>query len=127
MTGHSSAGEFGKIRWPDAELQSVDVDYDAVSLRIRESDGAIRKIRVEGHIGYSCIGIWDEVVIERAEFLETHSGLDACINSIRGRLGANWLDSGNEIRNSRHWFALVVHLSDGSVLEVFAARLRVER
>lgn len=126
MAGHSSALELGKIRWADAELRGVNIDYDAVSLIIRESDGALKTLRADGYIGYSLVGFWDEVVIERAEISETHAGLDACVNSIRQRLGTRWLDSGNESRNARHWFALLVHFSDGAVLEIFAARLAVE-
>ncbi len=40
-------------------------------------------------------------------------------------VGPSLPDSGNTARNERNWFALSVHFSDGSVLEVFAARLLV--
>ena len=126
MPGHSNAIELGKIRWPDAELQSVAIDYAAVSLRVRENDGAVKTLRAEGYIGYTLVGFWDEVVVERAEVSDRHPGLDACVESLRRRLGASWLDSGNEARNERRWTALMVHFSDGSVLEVFAARLLVD-
>jgi len=125
MNDHASAAALAEICWPDAELQCVTVDYDAVVLRVRESAGSVRTLRAEGHIGYNLVGFWDEVVIDRAELSDNHPGLDACVERIQRRLGANWLDSGNVARNGRRWFALLLHLSDGAVLEVFAARLQV--
>jgi len=126
MNDHANAAALATIRWADAELQSVTVDYDAVVLRVRESAGSVRTLRAEGYIGYKLVGFWDEVVIDRAELCDTHPGLDACVDSIERRLGASWLDSGNVARNGRRWFALLLHLSDGAVLEVFAARVLVE-
>lgn len=126
MVGHSSMIEFGKVRWVDAEILGVAIDYDTVSLRVRESDGALRTLRAWGYIGYSMNGFWDELIVERAEVLDAHERLDSCVDGIRRRLGSRWLDSGSESRNSRQWFALLVHFLDGSVLEVFAARLTVE-
>jgi hypothetical protein len=125
MPGHSNSIELGKIRWADAEVQGVAIDYDAVSLRVKESNGAVRTLRAEGYIGYALAGFWDEIVVERAEIADEHPGLNACLESLRRRLGASWLDSGNEARNGRAWSAILVHFSDGSVLEVFAARVCV--
>jgi hypothetical protein len=126
MTGHFSSGEHAKVRWADAELQGVSIDYDAVSLRVRESCGSMVVLRAEGYIGYKLVGFWDEVVIVRAEVTADHLGLDECARSIEQRLGPRWLDSGSDSRNRRDFFALLVHFSDGSVLEVYAAQLRVE-
>lgn len=126
MISDSSRIEFGKVRWADATLDRVAVDYDVVSLRLRESDGALKTLRAGGYIGYCMVGFWDEMIVERAEILERHDGLDACVDSIRRRLGSGWIDSGNDSRNAREWFALLVHFLDGSVLEVFAAQLTVE-
>jgi len=126
MSGRSNASELGRIRWTDAELRDIKIDYDAVSLRVQESDGVVRTLRAEGYIGYSLVGFWDEVVVVGAEVVDEHLGLDACIASLQRRLGASWLDSGNHARNERRWSALLVHFSDASVLEVFAARFLVD-
>jgi hypothetical protein len=121
MTGHSSYEAMSKVRWADAEVKAVAIDYDSVCLSILESDGETRTLRAVGYIGYKLIGFWDEIVVERAEMFDRHPFIDECTESINRRLGTRWLDSGNEARNRRSWFALIVHLSDGSAVEIAAA------
>ncbi len=124
MPGRSESDlAFGQVLWPDATLEHVAVDYDAVVLRIRESTGIERTIRCEGHIALRLEGFWDEVIIERAELVSEHAAIERATDSISRRLGTNWLDSGNEERNSRHWLALIVYLADGCPMEIVAARL----
>jgi hypothetical protein len=114
------------VLWPDATLERVTVDYDAVVLGIRESTGTIKTIRCEGHIGLSLSGFWDEVIIDGADVLTSHPAIDRAVADITQRLGDTWLDSGNEQRNTRRWAALIVRLSDGCTLEVVAAKFSVE-
>jgi hypothetical protein len=127
MTGRSrDASVLNQVLWPDATLEYLAVDYDSVVLRVREATGQVRTIRCEGHIGYGLCGFWDEVIIERAEIAAEHPFIERCVSSISRRLGQGWIDSGNEQRNTRRWNALVVYLSDGSCLEIVAARFAVE-
>ena len=120
-------GEFlHKVLWPDAILEHVAADYDAVVLRVRESTGRVRTIRCEGYVGYGVCGFWDEVVIERALVSTSHPFIERCTTSISGRLGDDWPESGNEARNTRKWKALVIHLLDGASLEVVAAKFTVD-
>jgi hypothetical protein len=114
----------GQILWTDASIKDIQIDYEAVTLRIAQDDGKIFTLRAEGYIGYNLVGFWDEMIIERAEVVEKHAGLAACVDTVRRRHGASWPDTGSEARNSRRFFALLVHLIDGCVLEIFAARLR---
>jgi hypothetical protein len=95
-----------------------------VTLRIAQDDGKVSTLRAEGHIGSSLVGFWDEMIIGRAEIVENHAGLAACVDMVRRRQGASWSDTGSEARNTRRFFALLVHLIDGCVFEIFAARLR---
>jgi hypothetical protein len=126
MTGRSSVDlAFGQVLWPDSEIESIYVDYDAVSIKVLESTGSTKIVRARGYIGYSVIGFWDEVVIERAELFAQHPFIDACRDDITRRLGTIWTDSGCPSRNGRSWLALLVHLSDGSVIQVAAADLEV--
>ncbi len=115
-----------QVLWPDATLEQVTIDYDAVSLRVRESTGRARLIRCEGHIGFGLFGFWDEMIIESAEMSTKHPAIERCTSSISRRLGEGWIDSGNEQRNARDWVALIVHLSDGCCLEIVATRFTVE-
>jgi hypothetical protein len=115
-----------EVSWPDAELQRLTIDYDAVMLTVRESTGTERFIRCEGYIGYDMCGFWDEVVVERVELTDRHDAIDRCKNELSRRWGANLTDTGNDQRNSRTWQALILHLSDGAALELVAARFSVE-
>lgn len=120
----SMSDVLGQIRWADGSIEDIHIDYDAVTLRISQDDGKVSTLRAEGYIGCSLVGFWDEMIIERAEVVEKHAGLAACVDTVRRRQGASWSESGNEARNSRRFFALLLHLIDGCVLEIFAARLR---
>lgn len=40
MIGHSDAGELGRICWRDSYLEEVTITYDAVTLRVLQSDGS---------------------------------------------------------------------------------------
>jgi len=101
MTDHSNTAALAEIRWADAELQRVTVDYDAVVLRVRESDGKVRTLRAEGHIGYSLVGFWDEVIIVRAELSHTHPGLDASGESLQRRPGAGFVVDAAAVERAR--------------------------
>lgn len=128
MTGHSnrSPSALAAVLWPDASLDRVTVDYDAVVLQIRESTGTRRSVRCEGHIGLEFGGFWDELVIQSAGVFAQHPAIDRAVASITARLGSTWIDSGNAHRNSRTWKALIIRLSDGCRLEIVAASFTVE-
>ena len=113
------------ILWPDASLEHVSVDYDAVVLQVRESTGQVKSVRCEGHIAFELSGFWDEVIIESAQLVSEHPAIDRAVRSIAQRLGDGWTDSGNEQRNTRRWMALVIDLSDGCAIEVVAAKFSV--
>jgi hypothetical protein len=126
MPGHSeSKAVLEQVLWPDATFEHLAVDYNAVVLRIRESTGTLKTVRCEGHIGLALQGFWDEVVVERAEIATEHPAIEESVSSISRRQGREWIDSGNEQRNSRRWTALLVHLSDGCCLEIVAAKFTV--
>jgi hypothetical protein len=114
------------ILWPDAELDSASVDYDDVTITVRESTGRQRSIRCEGHIGYELCGFWDEVIVEHAELTEHDEIIERCIRELSQRLGTDWPETGNASRNDRSWKALIIHLSDGAALKIVAARFFVE-
>jgi hypothetical protein len=127
MPGHSKdESSLANVLWPDAELGSASVDYDAVTIKVRESTGRQRSIRCEGHIGYELCGFWDEVIVERAELTEEDEIIVRCTRELSRRLGTDWPETGNATRNDRTWKALVIHLSDGAALKIVAARFFVE-
>lgn len=127
MIGHSEIeSSITDVLWPDAMLELVSADYHSVALRVRESTGRIRTVRCNGYIGYKLLGFWDEAVIRSAELIESSSFIEQCVNDISGRLGEVWLDSGDRERNTRHWRALIVHLSDGASVQVAASQFSAD-
>ena len=114
------------VLWPDASIKSVSADYDAVVLRLEESTGRQRVVRCEGYIGYALWGFWDEVIVSGARLVDKHPSIDRAFQSLSERLGSDPGDSGNVLRNTRKWRALVVELSDGATLEIVAAGFTCE-
>ena len=55
------------VRWCDAEFQKLVIEYDLIELHIKESTGFPHLLRLEGYIGYVCLGVWDEIIIEGAK------------------------------------------------------------
>jgi len=114
------------VLWPDAELQTIKVDYDAVIITIQEATGATRTVRGEGYIGYQMCGFWDEIVLVRAELFDQHPAIDRCTDMLTRRMGSAWHVTGNQARNGRNWKALILHFSDESTFELVAAQFSVE-
>lgn len=114
------------VLWPDASIKSVSADYDAVVLRLEESTGRQRAVRCEGYIGYALWGFWDEVTVSNARLVDKHPSIDCALKSLSGRLGSDPGDSGNVLRNTKKWRALIVDLSDGASLEIVAVGFTCE-
>lgn len=102
------------------------MDFDAVVLAVTDYNGIPWMVRAEGYIGFCFEGIWDEMIIERAEISEHHPVIQKYSESIARRLGPAWVDSRNATRNTRRWQALVVHFINGARLEIVAAAFTVE-
>jgi hypothetical protein len=114
------------VLWPDASIESVTADYDAIVLRLRESTGRQRVVRCEGYIGYALQGFWDEVIVSSARLMDQHPSIDRALQSLQGRLGSALGESGNVLRNTRDWKALIVELLDGASLEIVAVGFTCE-
>jgi hypothetical protein len=129
MSGHSPENfdDFAAVRWADAELQETRIDYDSVSLTIRDSSSLVLEVVGLGYIGYRMIGCWDEIVIARAELLEKHELLSQSIETIRSRYSGTPPDTGSKYRNAGDWRVLVIHFVDGATLEVVLGGLILKR
>ena len=114
------------VLWTDAELLGITVDYDSLSLTLRESTGQVRRVVCEGYIGYEALGMWDEIVVAEARLSVVGPFLTRCIEELERRLGAARLPSGSEARNSRAAMELAIVLSDGCEVRVAMNGLRLE-
>jgi hypothetical protein len=122
MPGHSHDDHaLNTVLWPDADIEGITIDYDVFSLSINESTGRSRTIRGLGYIGFRMLGVWDEMIVEKAELRSNHPLIQECVENMTKRLGTSWMESGSPARNSRNWSALIVHLGDGCELQVVAA------
>jgi hypothetical protein len=106
----------GAVLWADAEIQALEVNYDAVVLSLRESTGREVALRCVGHIGVLVEGFWDEMVIASADLVAAHPFMDRCFASLKERLGDDLPPTGSPARNSLEFSTLVVHLGDGAQL-----------
>ena len=113
------------VSWPDAVLERVTVDYDAVRLDLSQSTGVIWTVLCEGHIAIRMDGFWDEVIISHAELSWVDPVVEHAVRAVKQRFRGALPDSGSPLRNERRFGALFVHLSDGCHLEVVAARFTV--
>lgn len=127
MTGHliKEAENINQILWADAELASVEISYDCVTLKLQESTGQIKLVCCSGYIGYEAVGLWDEVVISRATLYPTHELIDRSVKSMIKRLGEPLPDSGCVYRNRREWNLLQIQFIDGSDINVVTAGISV--
>lgn len=114
------------ILWADAELLGITVDYENLSLNLRESTGRTRRLVCEGYIGYEVVGVWDEIVVARAHLDTKGQFLTRCIESLERRLGTSRLPSGSTARNGTTAVELVIVLSDGCEVRVATMGLLVD-
>ena len=65
MTGLSKnvIKTLNKVLSADAELESINVDYDSLTMQITESTGTRKQIICDGYIGYDAIGFWNRTGI----------------------------------------------------------------
>jgi len=128
MTGHfdDNVDQINKVLWSDAELESLEIDYDSVKIRIEESNGLSKVIKCHGYIGFEGIGLWDEIVIDTATMLREHDLIDRSLSSISNRHGENATDSGSLARNLRDWSLLQIRFIDDSEVNVVMTQVSVE-
>lgn len=117
---------YREVLWADAELIAITIDYENLTLTLRESTGKIQRLVCEGYVGYEMVGVWDEVVIAGARLDATGPFLARCINELDGRLGTNRRASGSEARNRTVTMELTIILSDGCEVHVAMKGLRLD-
>lgn len=119
------AGSLGGVRWPDAAIEGLRIDYDAVWLDVKESSGRGVELRCAGHIGFLIEGYWDETIIQSADVVTDHPFMRRNLESMRERLGAEPPTSGSPARNTGNYETLVVTLIDGVQILCTAAAFEV--
>ena len=125
MDGLSRAtSAYRRILWADAELLDIAIDYENLSLTLRESTGKINRVVCEGYIGYEMVGMWDEVVVAHARLETVGPFLTRCVEELERRLGDNRLPSGSAARNLAMAMQLTIVLSDGGEVHVAMKGLR---
>jgi hypothetical protein len=110
--GNSSDLVLTDVSWPDAELGTMTIDYDAVVLTVRESAGLDTHRPVRGYIdtdadlGRSCRP-------RRAHGFRPAT--DRCTWTSHS-VGVPTGPTPATAANNRQWRAFIVHLSDGAML-----------
>jgi len=118
--------QLNKVVWTDAEFNICEIHYDFIKIKITESNGVSKNIICRGYIGFEGIGIWDEVVINKAIICNNHSLIDRSLNLIKKRFNQKIPDSGSDARNLQEWSMLQISFIDGSDLKIVIASIFVE-
>lgn len=108
------------VLWTDSEIEKLEIDYGSVLLTITESTDRERKISFNGYIGYSIVGFWDEIVIQKFLLHDRHPFLDRCIQALETKYGKKLPPSGDEARNQKEWLLAELSLSDGTSIYIVA-------
>ena len=111
-----------QLRWADACIETVLVEYDSVRLTVADDGHRNRQVSCDGLVGLELVGFWDEMIIESVRLCDDGDLLrrsQALIDSRRRS------PAGNVARNAAACFQLDVALIDGCTLRVAAKELRV--
>ena len=107
------------VYWPDAQVESVRIDYDQVKIEVSQGDSAFEVI-ANGPIGVQWSGLWDETIVQEASVTSDHEFARQSW-ALAAKRGADTSDSGSPARNRRSWQTLDVTFIDGSHLLIAAA------
>lgn len=117
---------FENILWEDAELESIFIDYDNFVIKINQSNGLQKEIICQGYICYENQSFWDEIIIESAELKDEDPFLSEAIASLKNKLGKNFSNSGNDLRNKKDWKLLNIVLIDGNEIKIVFSALSLK-
>ncbi len=111
MADHTKS--INSVLWPDAEIDNLSIDYDTVSISLKESTGRKRIITCEGYIGYKVVGFWDESIVASGNVEYNHPFITECLGVVRAKYGDKAWPTGSPARNQNNWSLLRIELIDG--------------
>lgn len=112
------------VRWPDASIRGISVDYDALKVEIQESGKPkldTKTLICLGFLGFQMIGFWDELIIRDAKVYSEHDFIAQCEERVKLQL-----PSGSVERSLTGNLLFEIELIDGCKLWVCAKRFVVE-
>jgi hypothetical protein len=110
------------VLWPDANLESLSLTYDSITLVVREDEGRRRiEILGSGPIGLELTALWDDLVIAAGRLSPDHDFADRTWERIKSHYQREPPDTGSPSRNRRRFTTLEVTFVDGSQLLCAAA------
>lgn len=127
MNGRSSQHNTSiPIVWADSTLERYDVDYEKVTIHIREESGERKLVLCLGYIGIQVIGFWDEIIVRSATIARKHPFIDQCRDTLNKKYRSAVPESGCPERNTIDKTVLVIQLSDECEILVCATRFETE-
>lgn len=119
-----------QMAWSDGSFDSLLIDYDSVTVTLRDSLDDTYILVCSGYIGLKSIGYWDESVLSKIELHKEHEMIDECITGAKGlrdEEGNLVLDTGCPQRNIGEWFLLKIVLIDGHEMFIVAADFDIQK
>lgn len=114
------------IRWRDASLDRLVVDYESVTIELTESVGRAVRVKFFGHIALHWSSHWDENVVEKYSVTNDSESINSALRKVVETYGEH-PETGGGIRNFEGpWYSFLVQLIDSMFVEVVAQDVEVE-
>ena len=114
------------IRWSDSSLERVVVDYDSVTIELKESTGRVAQVRFLGHISLHWRGHWDENIVEKYSIDSDTKSINNALQAVVKNYEDNPPDGGGTRSFKGPWYSFLVELIDSETIEVIAQDVEVE-
>jgi hypothetical protein len=117
------------VRWPDAHVSRVELDYDNATIHLEESAaGTSVMVRCIGFVSFEVPALWDEMIVESASVSDSSPRIDKTLAEVAERNGGTPpRPSGSPARNLFTWWLLDLNFIDGSSWHCVAHDFEVVR
>jgi hypothetical protein len=106
------------LAWADCYFKGAQIDYDVVSLEIKQPDDSVLTVTCSGYLQFQIAALWDETMIRSAQLLE---GDTRVANAVAAIAHVSKWESGSPARNTGRYKVLAIVLDDGATIECVAA------
>lgn len=119
--------DINSISWADASLDSIEINYESILLKITMYNDSKIEIICANHIGISYLGHWDENIIHNISLSNSSDLLEKSLKIIKKNYGENPLKGGGIKNFDSNWIQVNVELIDGVVIEIICNDIVINR
>jgi len=119
--------DINSISWADASLDSIEINYETILLKITMYNDSEMEILCVNHIGISYLGHWDENIIHNISVSSSSDLIEKSLKIIKNNYGKNPLKGGGIKIFDSNWIQVNVKLIDGVVIEIICNEIVINR